>query len=573
MNPTQADEVKSKMSWADRILNQDESDSASSSDYQSSKGDEYDDEVQHWEDLEEDFSNIPLCLFCQEHINVSDIYTHLKDDHNLDLLELQKKYKMDQESFIKMVNWVRHLGKSISLDKLFDETDQDLKLVVMRNVLFDYSTGKPSGVKPPWDDDKWLEPSMENDMFLTYWLDFDDKEDDPSLFENSASVATEAPQVSPVVMDLLVKDESDGALGSDLRRSFRIKTTTPEIEQAEACAKDVRDLEAKLQTLQIKNQKMKEVMSRIAGDGNSKEDKSPVTMRPCDDNGDGKPSSHDEEYFESYDGIDIHAEMLKDHPRTLAYKRAILNNKKDFFGKRVLDLGCGTGILSMFCVDAGAERVCAVDISKIIFDAMDICYENNKEEHITFFHKKLEDIGEDEIAKVDILISEFMGYFLLFEDDYQNNIGTWNNMHGYKMSVLKRKALLEACVKSMEPCAIASEEVPIKKLDLHTCKNRDLIIDDTFQLKITRTCSLTAICGYFSVGFNDGKQYKEVLSTSPNAPLTHWKQTVFYLPERMNVSEGDVVPIEFRCTPHPECDRWLKVVMKIGRYSCTFEMK
>lgn len=86
----------------------------------------------------------------------------------MDLLELQKKYKMDQESFIKMVNWVRHLGKSISLDKLFDETDQDLKLVVMRNVLFDYSTGKPSGVKPPWDDDKWLEPSMENDMFLTY---------------------------------------------------------------------------------------------------------------------------------------------------------------------------------------------------------------------------------------------------------------------------------------------------------------------------------------------------------------------------------------------------------------------
>lgn len=58
MNPTQADEVKSKMSWADRILNQDESDSASSSDYQSSKGDEYDDEVQHWEDLGMSFSTM-----------------------------------------------------------------------------------------------------------------------------------------------------------------------------------------------------------------------------------------------------------------------------------------------------------------------------------------------------------------------------------------------------------------------------------------------------------------------------------------------------------------------------------
>lgn len=46
----------------------------------------------------------------------------------------------------------------------------------------------------------------------------------------------------------------------------------------------------------------------------------------------------------------IHAkEMLKDEVRTLSYRRAILENKHLFQDKVVLDVGCGTGILSMFC--------------------------------------------------------------------------------------------------------------------------------------------------------------------------------------------------------------------------------
>lgn len=38
----------------------------------------------------------------------------------------------------------------------------------------------------------------------------------------------------------------------------------------------------------------------------------------------------------------------------------------------VLDVGCGTGILSMFAAKAGAKKVIAVDQSEIIYQAMDI---------------------------------------------------------------------------------------------------------------------------------------------------------------------------------------------------------
>lgn len=59
-------------------------------------------------------------------------------------------------------------------------------------------------------------------------------------------------------------------------------------------------------------------------------------------------------YFDSYAHFGIHEEMLKDEVRTLTYKNAMIHNKHLFKGKTVLDVGSGTGILSMFAAKAGA---------------------------------------------------------------------------------------------------------------------------------------------------------------------------------------------------------------------------
>lgn len=52
--------------------------------------------------------------------------------------------------------------------------------------------------------------------------------------------------------------------------------------------------------------------------------------------------------------------MLKDETRTLTYRNAMYHNKHLFKGKVVLDVGCGTGILCMFAVKAGAKHVIGV---------------------------------------------------------------------------------------------------------------------------------------------------------------------------------------------------------------------
>lgn len=74
--------------------------------------------------------------------------------------------------------------------------------------------------------------------------------------------------------------------------------------------------------------------------------------------------------------------MLEDSPRTSAYRNAILNNKEYFKDKIVMDVGCGTGILSLFCAQAGATKVYAVEASNIANLAKEIVKENNFEDVI-----------------------------------------------------------------------------------------------------------------------------------------------------------------------------------------------
>lgn len=53
-------------------------------------------------------------------------------------------------------------------------------------------------------------------------------------------------------------------------------------------------------------------------------------------------------------------EMLKDVVRTKTYQNVIYQNKFLIKDKIVLDVGAGTGILSLFCAKAGAAHVYAV---------------------------------------------------------------------------------------------------------------------------------------------------------------------------------------------------------------------
>jgi len=50
-------------------------------------------------------------------------------------------------------------------------------------------------------------------------------------------------------------------------------------------------------------------------------------------------------------------DMLEDHKRTGAYYNACMQNRAQFAGKVVLDVGTGSGILAIFAAKAGGRVV------------------------------------------------------------------------------------------------------------------------------------------------------------------------------------------------------------------------
>ncbi|KAJ4371210.1 Ribosomal protein arginine N-methyltransferase rmt3 [Neocucurbitaria cava] len=129
-------------------------------------------------------------------------------------------------------------------------------------------------------------------------------------------------------------------------------------------------------------------------------------------------NDRDQDYFESYKGNSIHREMIEDRVRTEGYRDFIEKNPGVFNGKTILDVGCGTGILSLFCARAGAKKVFAVDNSGIAIRAKEIVAKNGHQDRIEVIQGRVEDFNTQRLIgkeKVDIIISEWMGYGLLFE--------------------------------------------------------------------------------------------------------------------------------------------------------------
>uniref|UniRef100_A0A4W6DTM2 Histone-arginine methyltransferase CARM1 n=1 Tax=Lates calcarifer TaxID=8187 RepID=A0A4W6DTM2_LATCA len=105
--------------------------------------------------------------------------------------------------------------------------------------------------------------------------------------------------------------------------------------------------------------------------------------------------------------------LLQDYLRTTTYQRAILVNETDFKDKVVLDVCCGSGILSFFAVQAGATRVYAVESSPMAKYTKILVQSNSLSERIRVLEGEVEDVSCPDM--VDIIISEPIGYMLLNE--------------------------------------------------------------------------------------------------------------------------------------------------------------
>jgi len=308
-----------------------------------------------------------------------------------------------------------------------------------------------------------------------------------------------------------------------------------------------------------------------------------------------KDKTSSDYYWNSYAHFGIHEEMLKDRVRTLGYKRAIVDNKHLFEGKAVLDVGCGTGILSMFASQAGARIVYAVDSSDIINQAKQIVLDNNFTGKVVCIQGKMEDVELPE--KVDVIISEWMGYFLLYESmlptvlyardkwlkpggilmpdeanlylaciedgEYKDEkIKYWTNVYGFNFSCIQEMAYREPLVDTVDAQAINTSHCKILSLDLNTCTTADLTFRSNFEVYGQRNDYVHAFIAWFDVTFR--ACHKPVyFSTSPKSKYTHWKQTVFYLRNSLVLSADEKVSGFIDVAPNKKNERDLDITLHV----------
>jgi SAM-dependent methyltransferase len=108
-----------------------------------------------------------------------------------------------------------------------------------------------------------------------------------------------------------------------------------------------------------------------------------------------------------YAEIEVHRSMICDRVRTGAFRRAIDSVVRP--GDIVLDVGAGTGILSLFAARAGAARVYAVERTTVAVLAQELVAANGFAETVQVIQGDIMDIELPE--RVDVIVSEWLGGF------------------------------------------------------------------------------------------------------------------------------------------------------------------
>jgi len=270
--------------------------------------------------------------------------------------------------------------------------------------------------------------------------------------------------------------------------------------------------------------------------------------------------------------------MLEDARRTGAYHRGITHNRRDFAGKTVLDVGAGSGILSLFAAQAGARKVYAVD-ENVPECARTLVAANGLEGRIEVIQSRLEDLELDE--PVDVIISEPWGFFLFhermvdafllardrflvpggrlfpgtaelwiapFSDDElyvarTSVLSFWSqsDFYGVDLSSMASRAADELfsmpALGPVLPETLVGTPI-VRVFDFERFPLTELAeIRLPFAFTVTRSGLVHGLAGWFDVVF-EGSDERVVLSTSPHSATTHWSQLRFMLLEPLTMREG-----------------------------------
>ncbi|KAF5733646.1 arginine N-methyltransferase family protein [Tripterygium wilfordii] len=540
-------------------------------------------EWEDWMDNEEEegdssFDDL-VCLFCDaRHASCDVLFEHCRGCHHFDFYAIRNALSLDFYGSLKLINYVRSEVKGI---RCWSCSHVCLDNQDLLNHL--HEAGNLNNIKLCLEDDKYLKPFLLDDALLYSFGECEGGEDD----SNTIGYKEELMSHMKIFEEIRIDVENTG---KELTTSSGSLDDNGNAEVAFASNGHL-DMAC--------SSKSDGDMKECAGLSDSKDmlpRGSLVNLAEKD------IKNVNENYFGAYSSFGIHREMISDKVRMDAYGQAILKNPSLLNGAVVMDLGCGTGILSLFAAQAGASRVIAVEASeKMAAVATQIAKDNgfwrsqstdsNQSTGVLeVVHSMAEDLHKSiqiQPNSIDVLVSEWMGYCLLYESMLNSVLfardrwlkpggailpdtatmfvvgfgrgGTslpfWENVYSFNMSCIGKELVQDAAkipiVDVVDDRDLVTDAVVLQTFDLTTMKPDEVDFTTSIELepKMTSPASDSSqlqsdttwcygVVLWFETGFTSRfcKEMPAVLSTSPYTPKTHWSQTVLTFHEPIAIA-------------------------------------
>lgn len=286
------------------------------------------------------------------------------------------------------------------------------------------------------------------------------------------------------------------------------------------------------------------------------------------------------EDYGNYGELWLHRKMLRDGVRNEVYRQAISKTVKA--GDVVLDVGAGTGILSLFAAQAGARKVFAVERTNMVEMIEKLAERNGVQDVIEIFQSDIETFHASE--SVDVIVSEWIGGYGVDENMLTLVLDArdlWLKPGGkmlpeqvtaWMAPVWDSKLSLEMSLWRSRPhgvdlSPIAGEMAGELLYEQHHISQADLRAEpqklwthDTYtfsaqearlpfraspSFSVSKPGKFSALATWFSATFGNGL----VLTNAPDAPPTHWGRTSFPMEYTLTVEQGEVIEVQFVCKP------------------------
>jgi len=301
-------------------------------------------------------------------------------------------------------------------------------------------------------------------------------------------------------------------------------------------------------------------------------------------------------FVADYHRLGIHRLMLRDRVRNEAYRKAISETVKP--GEVVLDVGAGAGILSLFCVQAGARQVYAVERTTIAQVARQIVEQNGSEGQVEIIQEEMEAVELPE--RVDVIVSEWMGCYGVDENmlaplalardrwlkpggrmlpervtawmapawdaALDDDMSFWRSQpYGVDLSPIAEGTAQEVLLgrHHIVKESLLAEPQQMWSTDLYNCSAEEarLPFRASLSFSVTGEGKLSALAAWFRAEFGAGL----ILTNAPDAPDTHWGRAILPLERTVQIERGAALAVELSCAgAGPGCSH-AKWSVRIGQ--------